>query len=231
MTGLTGTLPGVPLSVVDLGSHMWRMNHAASDRDYYCLWAVTPRKLFDGSYSEAQRSHRTRMVAHDYPNADPNSGNRMEATEVAHEVHLLLDSNINAIQRTLSSEVFVVSSDFLELRTIVATNRAKNIYDSVNGMNSANLKRYWNRLAEDGPEFGTKKAGQILRVVDCAVRVLEGKPYTFEPVVDPTFEKCVESLETLKRAYENSTLPERPDEQVYRDYLFDLRIRHLDGIL
>ncbi len=213
------------LAVVEVGSTMWSMERPDSDRDYFCLWSVQPRRLLNGTYSEAQRNHRTKMVRHDFPGGDKPE---MEATEVAHQVHMLLDSNINSVQRALSSVKHVWTNEADELGRLVQRYRAKNVYHSVAGMNSHNLKRYWARLEIDGPEFGVKKSGQILRVVDCAIRVLDGKPYTFEKCVDPTFEKCTEALTTLKRAYENSSLPERPDEEPYREFLYNLRIDQLD---
>jgi len=212
------------LSVVEVGSTIWNMQTPLSDVDYFASWAVDPMSLLDGTYSEAQRNHRTKMVSHDYPGADKNE---MEATEAAHCVHLVLQSNINAIQRALSPIRHVWTDEAQELADIVQNNRAKNVYDSVNGMNSANLKRYWQRVETEGAEFGAKKAGQIMRVVRCAIRVLDGKPYTFEPVSGVAFEDCVGALDELKAAYEASTLPERPDEEPYREWLLNLRLSRL----
>jgi hypothetical protein len=213
------------LSVVEVGSTMWGMQRPGSDIDYFCLWATSPRSLLDGTYSEAQRNNRTKMVSHSYPGGDKPE---MEATEVAHQVHMLLDSNINAVQRALSGRRHVWTRPAQELACLVQDNRAKNVFDSVNGMNSHNMKRYWDRLSVEGQEFGLKKSGQIMRVVNCAIRVLDGKPYTFEPVADASFEQCEEALVTLRRAYENSSLQDRPPQAPFRQFLYELRINELD---
>src|ERR1051326_970479 len=213
------------LSVVEVGSTLWGMERPDSDIDYFCLWATSPRSLLDGTYSEAQRNHRTKMVSHTYPGGDKPE---MEATEVAHQVHMLLDSNINAIQRALSHKRHIWTKAAQDLARLVQKHRARNVFDSVSGMNSANLKRYWSRLHTEGPDFSTKKSGQIMRVVNCAIRVLDGKPYTFEPVFDASFEQCQEALVTLKRAYDNSSLPDRPPESPFRDFLYDLRVAEMN---
>lgn len=206
---------------------MWGMQHASSDVDYAAVWCVDPLELLRGTHSEAQRNHRVVMAEHSYPGSEESY---MEATEVSHLVHLLLGSNVNAIQRTLSPIEHVSTPEFNKLRKLVQSNRAKNIYDSTSGMNSANLKRYWKRVADEGEAFGAKKAGQIMRVVNMAVRVLDGKPYTFDAVHGATLEDCKESLDTLHRAYENSSLPERPPENLYRDWVMDVRMDRL-GVL
>lgn len=212
------------LSVVEVGSSMWGMERPDSDVDYFAMWACDTNSLLDGSYSEAQRKSRTKMARHEYPGCDTG---RMEATEVSHCVHLLLDSNINAVQRALSPKRHVWTTEAEELARLVQENRAKNVYHSVNGMNSYNLKRYWRRMEEEGEEFSAKKSGQIMRVVECAIRVLDGKPYSFEPVHGATFKDCEAALDELTDAYHGSSLPERPDEDAFREWVLCVRMQRL----
>lgn len=212
------------LLTTEYGSTAWGMARPDSDVDIFAMFAVDPRKLLDGTHSEAQRSHRAREVdySHDGPVKD-----KVVAHEAANVVHLLLDGNINALTNVLSPKVHYMSVEALMLRDIVRDNLSKNIFASTNGMNAHNVKRYLRRSDTEGEVLTEKKSGQIMRAVQFATRILEGGTPEFKPVFGATFDDCVKALDDLKTAYDNSNLPERPDEAPYREWLYNLRMNEL----
>jgi len=60
---------------------------------------------------------------------------------------------------------------------------------------------------------------------------LNGNGFEFKPVKDQTPEDVKKLLEELDKTVAASSLPEKTDHEPYRNYLFDIRMRELDGSL
>lgn len=208
----------------EYGSTAFGMAHAASDRDIFLMFAQPTRDLLDGTFSEAIRANRSRaIVRHNYENCD-----QVEAHEIGSAVHLLLQGNINLVQYVLSPVVVEYSQAAANLRRIVTANLSKNIFHSAAGMQSANMKRYAVELMKHETPFSSKKAGQIVRNLEFAIRILDGRGAHFLPVYNANREQCEDRLDDLKNAYADSSLPESPDPQPFREWLFETRMAHLD---
>ena len=67
-----------------------------------------------------------------------------------------------------------------------------------------------------------------MRTLFFGTQLLEGAGCSFRPITkDISIEDCDHAFNLLDVAYDNSTLPERPDENKFRDLLYDLRMKEI----
>lgn len=133
-----------------------------------------------------------------------------------------------------------------ELRKLFLSNPSKNIFNSVNGMSSHNINKYFvkeHRSGKFNPQFipdtkdneavRIKKLGQIQRIIEFGFRVLVDGVYDLRPVnisngSDEELSIVRQWREDLLHSYNASDLPEKPDKEPYENYLIDLRMSMLD---
>lgn len=194
-----------------VGSHIWKMNHKDSDIDIFQIYVEPTKNILDGTAKK--KSYFKQIDGADYA--------IHEAEKV---VYMLLDGNINFIVGVLSPEPNKITREFLELKEIVHNNLAKNCFHSIRGMAIHNQMKY-----EEKGKMTEKKWNQLIRALDFGIRILSGEGVKFEPVTSGFKELFEAKLLALSTACRTSSLPEKPDEKPFREWLYNLRIKELNG--
>lgn len=196
-----------------VGSHVWGMNHAKSDTDYFSCFAV-PTKAILAAKMVAGEAHFSEKVVP--------GGDDVQSHEIEKWVVMALKGNFNYMVGIHSPLVVSDSFGYLaEFKGICKRGMAKNVYSSIDGMARGNLKKYA-QAGLDGSEF-QKKLNGIARSLVFGCRWMGGH-IEFTPVQNAT-EKGVEGLlEAFAMARNLSKLPETPaNEEEYRDFLLKVR--------
>jgi hypothetical protein len=246
------------LSVTNVGSHMWKMNHENSDTDLFQIYVTDTKELLRGNF--------------DYVHSSSSSNNGKQGKEkveiVRHELQKviveLIDGNVNFLWGVMSpivlnqigytisldGEPTYGSSDYYipehmakfplpyplfsygtylgDLKRIVIANPSKGIYNSIRGLAIANKKKYL-----DDPEISVevkeKKVKIILRTLKFGINYLRGQGFIFEKPDDAFNNDLVKSwLQELDSAYRESLYPEHPDQTMFRDFLYHVRMVGLE---
>jgi hypothetical protein len=67
-----------------------------------------------------------------------------------------------------------------------------------------------------------------LRTINFGIKLLLESKIRFAPVLrTPGAEEVMEKLQRLDEAYDSSLLPDRPEEDVFRDFLMRLRLEDM----
>ena len=208
------------LFVTIVGSHLWQMQTPESDIDQMLVYQESTRKILEG-----------RPIRNTKPDSAFEQGGipvDQKCQEIGHLVNKLIDGNMNAIL-TVCSPIVVTDHPYLhELRTITEQNLSKASYASINGMAISQFKDHTKRAA-------VLPAGKALRTTwrTCVFgqTLLLGNKIEFKPVTEDISVSDAEwIIKGLESAYTHSTLPERPDEKPFRDFLFKIRINNLPGL-
>lgn len=193
-----------------VGSHAWGMQRPDSDFDYWVIYQVPSREFLLGRRHD--RGHESSGV---WPSGMPWD---RSSFEIGHHINNLMKNNINHVISVFGPSLIGSANSFTDytprpkqdLRRIMSENPAKNIFKSVNGMTTKNLKKYfashkafawrWNDEFLSGdlktmvnPKgenidhtawlvLRAKKLGQIRRMVEFGFRVLTTGKYEFEGV-------------------------------------------------
>ena len=194
-----------------VGSHIWKMNHKDSDIDIFQIYVEPTKNILNGTAKK--KSYFKQIDNTDYA--------IHEAEKV---VNMLLTGNINFIVGVLSPEPNKVTPELLELKEITHNNLAKNCFHSINGMAIHNQMKY-----EEKGRMTKKKWNQLIRALDFGIRILSGDGVQFKPVKNGHSLLFDAKLLTLLTSYNLSRLPEKPDEKPFRKWLYDLRIKEMNG--
>lgn len=202
------------------GSHMWGMNTQESDIDLVIIYIVPTRSLLRGERILA--TVRQRITAYRGEIYDT------LGWEIGHLINQLIRGNVNAIWYATSPLVIRPSAVQEELSTIVQANLSRATYRSIRGMAESQIK------SEGKPANNPKIAGKgyrtAMRTIEFGIRLLSEGRICFSPANgDPGAEKVWEGMRRLEEAYEASPLPDRPDEDVFRDFLLRLRLKEMQG--
>jgi predicted nucleotidyltransferase len=194
------------------GSHMWKMNHAGSDTDYWVMYAEPTESILDGTARILKGDTSFEKQTEEYD---------VTSHEASHVVSQLLKGNINFICGAASPVALYDDAGYGEqLRNLVLASPSKAVFDSIDGMAKKNFKRYVEKKDEDDP----KKWGQVARVVQFGITLLQTGKFEFHPYVGAVASDIEPLRERLKLALEASTLPERPDPEPFREWLLRLRL-------
>lgn len=194
-----------------VGSHIWNMNHKGSDIDLFQIYLEPTRKVLDGT---SKKESYFKQIA----------GVDTAIHEAGKVVNMLLAGNINFIVGVLSPLVQTTSDEFRELRLLVEANLAKNCYYSINGLAIHNKLKY-----EGTDKMTDKRWNQIIRSLEFGIRILKGEGVQFKSVENGSAEVFEEKLACLLKAFETSSIPEKPNEKLFRDWLYDIRMRTMLG--
>lgn len=200
-----------------IGSHLWKMDSPDSDIDEFVAYIVPTKDILSGILR--QNSHFT-------------SGDRDESRhEIGVVIEQLLKGNINFITGVMSDLVVSKKEYYLDgLRYIVQSNLSKNCYNSIRGLSISNHKKYIHSGKLTGAEL-QKKMDLVMRTINLGITLMNTGRVEFKPVYNTDEKDVLAGLIALDVAYSNSELTDKPDEQPFRDYLFDLRIKELKGQL
>jgi predicted nucleotidyltransferase len=206
------------LFVTTVGSHMWAMQTPASDLDLMVIYQESTRDILEGRLIHKTKPDRT--FERDGVTVD------QKEQEIGHLVNKLIDGNVNAIW-TVCTPIIIQDHPYLQtLRRITEQNLSKASYTSIKGMAVSQFKDHTKRA-------GVMPIGKALKTTwrTCVFgqMLLLAKKIQFKsaPLEEVTVSDVEWILNGLEYAYNESTLPERPDEKPFRDFLFNIRIDEL----
>jgi len=138
---------------------------------------------------------------------------------------LLIGGNINALQTILSTTIIQEDDNgfMRELQDIVISNPSKASFDSIHGIGSQKIDEY---IAKGIP-VSPKKVGQIMRVLNFGINLFKNHTYKFNPAFGYHQDDILSSLNKLIEAKDVSTLPEKPNESEFRNWLLKIRLHDL----
>lgn len=198
-----------------VGSDMWGMGHDSSDIDLFRLRVADTHKILRG-----EKIHDTwKDIA--YVNEQMQEIDE-KAMEIGHLVNLLIKGNVNAIWAVCSPVVVLDSMILRKLRAITKANLSKASYHSINGLAYSQYKDHVKRADVMPPGKAIKSA---IRTLQFGITMFQKGTVCFEPVIGtPTITDVEHQLTALKYARDDSSLPEEPNEDIFRDFLENERI-------
>lgn len=194
-----------------IGSHMWKMNHDYSDKDVAIIYIADTRDILLGKKIKGKQKY--------IEESD------MDITyyEIGHVIRYLIKGNVNFIWAVMSPIIFnEYKSTLRQLREIVATQISKNIFHSINGLAQHNIYHFIQDKEKDGIYY--KKLNVIARTLKFGINALIWGKYMFEKTSITTEDELYKLKEQLNNAYNTSTLPEKPNREMYERYLIKWRL-------
>jgi hypothetical protein len=203
-----------------VGSHMWGMNSPESDIDLVMIYIAPTRSLLRGE--KIMPTVRQQITAR---------GGEIYDTlgwEIGHLINQLIKGNINAIWYATSPLLVKPSILQEELSALVQANLCRQTYHSIKGMAESQIR------SEVKPGKNLRMAGKgyrtALRTINFGMLLLTEGKICFTPVLHtPGAEEVMEKMQRLDEAYASSLLPDRPDEDVFRDFLMRKRLEDMAG--
>jgi predicted nucleotidyltransferase len=195
-----------------VGSHMWGMNTPQSDRDIMVVFQQDTKEILSGYGIQTGKVHN--MVVENGVECD------YQYMEIGHLVNLLLKGNINAFW-TVTSPCVVESSPVLDdLRILANNNLSKMLNPSINGMAISQMNDEYKRPSMEGKGFRT-----ALRTLNQGIAIFETGKIEFNSVGQHIAEDDVKTaFKELNSAYAHTKLPEKPDENLFRSFLYNVRV-------
>ena len=194
------------LGINIVGSHAWNMNNENSDLDLFIVGVENTSNILKGigntRKSKSYTIGKIDIIIH----------------EVEKVVNQLIDGNINYIVGVLSPLNIYTNKYFDELVEITRNNLGKNCYYSINGWTRGNYDRYLSQNPND-----EKRKKLIMRTLNFGINILNGDGAVFDKVDDVSLDDIKRGFSELEEAYKNSKLPEKPNEDVFREWLYKLR--------
>jgi uncharacterized protein len=198
-----------------VGSHMWGMQSPESDIDLVMIYIAPTRAILRGDrISLTVRQQITTLGGEIYDTL---------GWEIGHLINQLIKGNVNAIWYATSPLVIKPSNIQEELSALVQANLCRQTYHSIKGMAESQIK------SEEKPAENPKIAGKgyrtALRTLNFGIELLSEGRICFAPVLrTPGAEQVMEKVRRLEEAYAASPLPDRPDENAFREFLLRLRL-------
>jgi predicted nucleotidyltransferase len=198
-----------------VGSHMWYMETDKSDIDHFHAYMVPARTILEGrGYPRTLPQKITLRDGKEYDEI---------WWEIGHLVDQLIKGNANAIWSTLSPVVIRDSPELQDLRVLVQENLSRETYSSLKGIAQSHCKD-----ALKSPELGRKGLRTAMRTIGFGLKLLNSGCLTFSPVEgEVTLEDVKKAMLELDEAYILSNLPDRPDQEPFRSYLYNIRLQNL----
>jgi len=200
-------MPIENLFTAQIGSHIWGMDTKESDIDLFRVYVASTKDILRGTAdlrSQSIEKEDTDIALH-------------EAGKV---VEMLIKGNVNFLIGVMSPIVVRTGVYHRALKEIVQRNISKNCYYSINGMARHNYKKY----VERGLDRSERRCAKIVRVLNFGANLLKRGEFVFEPCYVASPKDIVKGLEELEEAYNASNLPEKPDENEFRDWLYEVRL-------
>jgi len=204
------------LFVSCVGSHMWGMQNEESDIDLVMIYIVPTRSILRGE--RVLHTVRQEIAARKGEIYDT------LGWEIGHLINQLIKGNINAIWYVNSPLVIKPSIVQEELSALVQANLCKETYHSIKGMAESQIK------SEEKPKITGKGYRTALRTINFGIKLLTEGRICFAPVSGtPGAEEVTKAMRQLDEAYKASRLPDRPDEDAFREFLLRLRMEEMTG--
>ncbi len=193
----------------EVGSTIWQMRHPKSDTDLFRVYVASTEDILKGTANTRSKfiqENNTDIALH----------------ELGKVIEQLLKGNLNFVTGVMSPIVVEAHNPLMlhELRDIVRDNISKNSYHSIHGFAVHNYKKY----IGSGKDNSERRCNRILRVLQFGITLLNTGKFEFKPFSGGVDYEIEEWIEILDDAYSKSTLPDKPDEEPFRQCLFDVRI-------
>jgi predicted nucleotidyltransferase len=191
-----------------IGSHVWNMNTKMSDTDIFEAYIAPTEDILKGIANT-----KSKFIQKD--------GFDIAQHEVGKVIAQLLKGNVNFIVGVMSPLCTTSFKTYhADLMEIVSMQMAKNCYYSIHGMALHNYKKY----IESGIYTSERLGNKILRVLKFGQRILMGEGISFEKVEDGTPDEIELQLKRLDATFDISTLQDKPKEEPFRDWLYQVRL-------
>jgi len=212
-----------------IGSHMWGMEQEGSDLDVMEVYIAGSEEFLmrkGGIYEGGKRSELY--------------GGMIDIVkyEIGFFIENLIKGNCNFIWGLMSPlvvfrkgasitslQIDAYSNELEELREIFKDNLSKACYHSIKGLAMQNARKYLER--DRHTKKWMKKLTLICRTVEFGINLIKNKKILFKKADDNTMYGYSSLMNKLDKAYEDSDLPEKTDEQPFLDYLLKLRLENL----
>lgn len=205
-----------PVFATNVGSHMWGMELPTSDYDVVDIYTVSTIHLLDGRQYPRTLPQRFGVVYNGVENSDVTS------QEIGHLIGKLIDGNVNAIWATMSPIIIREHPAHNMLCTIVEKNLARCSFQSLNGIINSHLKDA--TKFNDDYEKQQKILRSALRVAKFGITLFEHGRIEFKSCnYDVSPEEVTTHLTEMCNAHDSSNLPDRPNEAMYRKFLYEFR--------
>lgn len=205
-----------------VGSHAWNMQRPDSDIDIFQVYIVPTKDILSGVLR--QNSHFSQGKDRDE-----------SRHEIGVVIEQLIKGNFNFVVGVCSPVVNEDKYGYLaELRDITTRNLAKNIYHSTKGLATHNWRKYFVNNVKNGSiseEELQKKRNLIVRSLIFGTTILHSGKIDFGKIQDQTDVDVQFWMKEIKWTFEDSKLPESPDPKEFREFLYKLRTRELEGKL
>jgi hypothetical protein len=205
------------LFVSCVGSHMWNMQSPESDIDLVMIYIAPTRSILRGE--RIPPTVRQEIAAR---------GGEVYDTlgwEIGHLINHLIKGNVNAIWYVSSPLIIKPSHIQEELSFLVQANLCRETYHSIKGMAESQIKSEEKPAKRPGKGYRT-----ALRTINFGITLLKEGRICFAPILHtPGAGEVMEKMLQLEEAYAASSLPDLPDEDVFREFLLRLRLEELTG--
>jgi hypothetical protein len=201
-----------------VGSHMWSMQSPESDIDLVMIYIAPTRSILRGDrISLTVRQHISARGGDIYDTL---------GWEIGHFINQLIKGNVNAIWYVTSPLVIKPSNIQEELSALVQANLCRQTYHSIKGMAESQIKS--EEKPAEKPRIAGKGYRTALRTINFGIKLLSEGRICFAPVLrTPGAEEVMEKMHRLDEAYVASPLPDRPDEDAFREFLLRLRLEEM----
>jgi predicted nucleotidyltransferase len=204
----------------EVGSGMWGTKR--NDLDLMSVYAIDTHKILRGENIRITMPHRKYREEITYGDIDVEE----QSQEIGHIVNKLIDGNVNAIWSVCSPEVVEepYSNILFDLKKITLNNLSKISYHSIKGMCMSQYNDNVKRAAVMPPGKAFRGA---LRVANFGITLLSKGEITFVGIDKeymPTEEEVLDAIKKLDDSYAHSKLPEKPNENLFRDFLYHVRL-------
>lgn len=201
-----------------IGSHIWSMNRDDSDIDLFKVFVVPTEDILKNianTRSKFIQENNTDISLH----------------EISVVVEQILKGNVNFLIGVMSPIIIETSEWHTKLKQIVVENISKNCYHSIHGLAIHNYKKY----IEPGKDDSEKRCNKILRVLQFGKEILDTRPlvingrmvfnvkFEFKSVSNGTPDDILAWIDMLNDAYKYSQLPEKSNEEPFRQFLLEIR--------
>jgi hypothetical protein len=146
--------------------------------------------------------------------------------EIGKVIQMLVNGNVNFIWGLTSPIIKYSTPWHKKLIRIYLDNIAKNCFYSIRGMVVHTIKKY-----QDKGKIKEKRWNMMARTLDLGIAILDKGKIEYKSFTGACEHVVQDKLNILLCAYNSSSLPEKPDEKPYEDFLYDLRISDFRGKL
>ena len=198
---------------------MWNMfRPGISDHDHITVRQVSTKELLEGR-NIPKTWEQIKYTGEDGVEVDESF------IEIGHLVNYLLRGNVNYLWAVTSPIVVRDNPLLVELRKIVMENPSKLPYHSIHGMATSQKLDETKRPRLSGGK-GYRTAA---RTALFGIHLLENWTFDYrvpESIInlDITKEEVEKYLDKLDETYEGSTLPDIPNEEPFREFLYKVRM-------